>query len=53
MSGASPDGKLVEFIEAPGSKFFIATQAHPEFRSRPTRPHPLFAAFIESLKEVS
>lgn len=52
VSGASPDGKLVEFIEAPGSKFFIATQAHPEFRSRPTRPHPLFAAFITSLKEA-
>ena len=51
VSGASPDGKLVEFIEAPDSRFFVATQAHPEFRSRPTRPHPLFAAFIESLKK--
>lgn len=53
VSGTSPDGQLVEFIEAPDNRFFIATQAHPEFRSRPTRPHPLFTAFIESLKEVS
>lgn len=50
VSGTSPDGKLVEFIEAPGHKFFVATQAHPEFRSRPTRPHPLFLEFIKSLK---
>jgi CTP synthase len=52
VSGTSPDGQLVEFIEAPDNRFFIATQAHPEFRSRPTRPHPLFAAFITSLKEA-
>jgi CTP synthase len=50
ISGTSPDGKLVEFVEAPERKFFIATQAHPEFRSRPDRPHPLFRAFIKSLK---
>lgn len=50
-SGKSPDGKLIEFIEAPSSKFFVATQAHPEFRSRPTRPHPLFTGFIKSLKK--
>ncbi|MCL2038744.1 CTP synthase [Candidatus Saccharibacteria bacterium] len=49
VSGTSPDGKLVEFVEAPGHKFFLATQAHPEFRSRPNCPHPLFAAFIRSL----
>jgi CTP synthase len=51
VSGASPDGKLVEFVEAPDKKFFVATQAHPEFRSRPTRPHPLFLNFIKSLKQ--
>ena len=51
VSGTSPNGELVEFIEAPEHKFFVATQAHPEFRSRPTRPHPLFLEFIKTLKE--
>lgn len=46
FSGMSPDGKLVEYIEASDNDYFIATQAHPEFRSRPTRPHPLFVGFI-------
>ncbi|TJZ78619.1 CTP synthase [Rhodococcus oryzae] len=48
FSGTSPDGHLVEFVELPADKhpFFVATQAHPELKSRPTRPHPLFAAFI-------
>lgn len=50
ISGQSPDGELVEFIEGKDHKFFVATQAHPEFRSRPTRPHPLFVGFIRSLK---
>lgn len=50
VSGTSPDGKLVEFIEAPGKKFFVATQAHPEFKSRPLRVHPLFMEFVKSLK---
>ena len=49
VSGTSPDGRLVEFVEAPRHRFFIATQAHPEFRSRPMRPHPLFTAFIRAL----
>ncbi|MBR1875255.1 CTP synthase [Candidatus Saccharibacteria bacterium] len=49
VSGASPDGKLVEFIEAPDCKFFVATQAHPEFKSRPLTVHPLFTEFIKSL----
>lgn len=49
ISGTSPDGKLVEFVEANGDQFFIATQAHPEFKSRPYRPHPLFKGFIKSL----
>jgi CTP synthase len=51
VSGTSPDGELVEFVEAPGRKFFVATQAHPEFRSRPMRPHPLFVGFIDALKK--
>ena len=50
VSGASPDGTLVEFIEAPNCKFFVATQAHPEFKSRPLNVHPLFMEFIKSLK---
>lgn len=50
VAGTSPDGKLVEFIEAPDLKFFVATQAHPEFRSRPLAVHPLFDAFVKSLK---
>lgn len=46
VSGTSPDGTLVEFVEAPANTYFIATQAHPEFKSRPSRPHPLFAGLI-------
>ena len=48
FGGTSPDGKLVEFVELPAGThpFFVGTQAHPELKSRPTRPHPLFAAFI-------
>ena len=49
ISGLSPDGKLVEFIEAPACRYFVATQAHPEFRSRPTRPHPLFTGLIRAV----
>lgn len=48
--GTSPDGKLAEFVEAPGHKFFVATQAHPEFKSRPLNVHPLFFEFVKSLK---
>lgn len=48
ISGTSPDGKLVEFVETSGEGFFIATQAHPEFRSRPMRAHPLFVGFIRA-----
>jgi len=48
FSGLSPDGRLVEFVELPpdAHPFFVATQAHPEFLSRPTRPHPLFTGLI-------
>ncbi len=49
LSGKSPDGKLVEFIEVSSLKFFVATQAHPEFKSRPNNPAPLFDAFVKSL----
>ena len=45
-SGSSPDGRLVEFIELEGHPFWVGTQAHPEFKSRPDRPAPLFRAFI-------
>ncbi|HEY5651595.1 MAG TPA: CTP synthase, partial [Acidimicrobiia bacterium] len=46
LSGLSPDGSLVEFIEMPGHRYFVATQAHPEFKSRPDDPHPLFLGLI-------
>lgn len=48
ISGTSPDGELVEFIEAPTSSYFVATQAHPELKSRPNRPHPLFVGLIQA-----
>jgi len=53
FSGTSPDGRLVEFIELPREThpYFVATQAHPELRSRPTRPHPLFAGLIAAAVE--
>ncbi len=47
-SGNSPDGRLVEFVELPGHAFFVGTQAHPEFKSRPDRPHPLFLGLIKA-----
>jgi CTP synthase len=48
ISGVSPDYRLVEMIELPNHPFFIATQAHPEFKSRPNRPHPLFRGLVEA-----
>ena len=48
MSGVNPDRDLVEIIELPGHKFYLGTQFHPEFKSRPLRPHPLFAAFVKA-----
>lgn len=50
ISGTSPDGELVEFVELPEAKhpFYIGTQAHPEFKSRPTNPHPLFVGLIKA-----
>jgi CTP synthase len=48
ISGTSPDGGLVEMIEITEHPWFVAGQFHPELKSRPTRPHPLFASFIEA-----
>ncbi|HLS47636.1 MAG TPA: CTP synthase [Gemmatimonadales bacterium] len=48
LSGQSPDGSLVEVIELPDHPWFLGCQYHPELKSRPTRPHPLFTAFIEA-----
>jgi len=48
ISGRSPDGKFVEIAELPGHPWYLAVQFHPEFKSKPTRPHPLFAAFVEA-----
>ena len=52
VSGTSPDGRLVEFVELDRDvhPFYVGTQAHPEFRSRPTEPHPLFSAFVEAAR---
>jgi CTP synthase len=50
LSGASPDGKLVEMIELDGHPWFVGCQFHPEFKSRPMRPHPLFREFIKAAK---
>ena len=47
-SGLSPDGKLVEVVELPNHPYFIASQFHPEFKSRPTTPHPLFDGLIKA-----
>lgn len=48
VSGTSPDGRLVEIVELPNHPFFIASQFHPEFQSRPSTPHPLFKGFVQS-----
>lgn len=48
FSGTSPDNRLMEVIELPTNKFFVASQYHPEFQSRPTKPEPLFKAFIKA-----
>ena len=53
LCGTSPDGRIVEMIEIPEHPWFIATQAHPELKSRPNRPHPLFHGFIEAANKVN
>ena len=47
-TGRSPDGQLVEIVELPGHPYFIAAQFHPEFKSRPTAPHPLFNGLVKA-----
>ena len=53
FSGLSPDGRLVEISELEGHPFYLGTQYHPEFRSRPNRPHPLFTSFIQASLEYA
>jgi CTP synthase len=48
VSGTSPDGRLVETMELRESPFFVGVQYHPEFKSRPNKPHPLFLGFVEA-----
>ena len=48
LSGISPDGRIVEMVEVVDHPWFVGTQAHPELKSRPNRPHPLFKGFIEA-----
>jgi CTP synthase len=50
LSGLSPDGRLVEIAEIKDHPFMLGSQFHPEFKSRPTRPHPLFATFIQAAR---
>ena len=51
FSGTSPDGRLVEIAEVRDHPFFIGSQFHPEFKSRPLKPHPLFRGFVEACRE--
>lgn len=51
LSGLSPDGRIVEMVEIPEHPWFVATQAHPELKSRPNRPHPIFKGFIKASLE--
>ncbi len=51
LSGLSPDGRLVETVELPGRPFHVGVQYHPEFKSRPNRPHPLFLGFVQASLE--
>ena len=51
ITGTSPNGLLVEAVEVPDTRFFVAVQYHPEFKSRPNRAHPLFREFIKASLE--
>jgi CTP synthase len=51
ICGTSPDGKLVEAVELTNHPFFVGTQFHPEYISRPLKPHPIFMAFMEAVKK--
>ena len=52
LSGTSPDGRLVEIVELADHPWFVGTQAHPEFQSKPNKAHPLFAAFIAAALKI-
>ncbi|MGB3762586.1 MAG: CTP synthase, partial [Ornithinimicrobium sp.] len=54
ISGTSPDGSLVEFVELPREvhPYYVSTQAHPEFKSRPDRMHPMFAGLVEAAVQM-
>ena len=52
ISGTSPDGYIVETIELPDNKFYVGGQFHPEFKSRPNKPHPLFVSFVRAALET-
>ena len=52
-SGRTPRGDLVEVVEVKGHPFYVACQFHPEFKSRPLRPHPLFAGFMKAARDRS
>ncbi len=51
LSGVSPDGHIVEMIELKDHPYYVATQAHPEFKSRPNHAHPLFAGLVKAAAE--
>ena len=51
FSGMSPDGKLVEIVEIEDHPFMVASQFHPEFLSRPMKPHPLFVGFMKAVRD--
>ena len=51
LSGQSPDGRLVEIVELKDHPWYVASQFHPEFKSRPDRPHPLFTGFVKAAVE--
>ena len=53
LSGLSPDDRLVETVEIPGEDFFVGVQFHPEFKSRPNKPHPLFMGFIAAAAKMN
>ena len=53
LSGLSPDGRIVEMVEIPAHPWFVATQAHPEFKSRPNHAHPLFRGFVKAADDYA
>ena len=53
MSGISPDGQLPEIVERPDHPWFVAVQFHPELKSKPFKPHPLFVGFVSAAREKS